>query len=215
MAGVNNDARKVSYFRTLIFTVFAAVFSLGLFAILFIEGGKQFLPFVVTVEIGLFLIIAYCIWLIVVREKFLDNQKDPKNYNMKFDICPDYYIKRYDETKKKFFCSNEYTVVDKKHPSTKSYTMKIVRDTMSLPSTHSSTYMTVDPNTSVAINPETWDKFFTDTLYDTSLKTDRDRCKVVDPSVSPVPGDKFGDGFKKVPWTYVRTRCDGLYGTQT
>lgn len=210
-----SEERKVSYFRTLIFTVIAAIFSLCLFAVLFVEGGRQYLPFVVTVEMGLFLIIAYCIWLIVAREKVLDSQKDPKNYSLKFDICPDYFIKKYDEDSKKFYCSNEYTAVDKKRPSTKSYTMKIVHADTPLPAKHSSTFKVIDPNTSTASDPDTWDKFFTNALYDATLKTDRERCKVVDPAETLATGDagfKIGTGLKKIPWTYVRTRCDGLYG---
>lgn len=203
--------QKTSYFRTLIFTVIAAMLSIALFTALFIEGGKRFIPFVITVEIGIFAIIGYCIYLIVQREKFLDSQKDPKNYSFKFDICPDYYIKRYDEQNKKNFCSNEYTIVDKKRPSTTQYTMKIVEEGVSLPSTHSSTFMTVDPTTKLASPPQTWDKFYTDTLYDKSFKNDQARCDAINPSVTS-PVDSKVAGLKKVPWTYLRTRCDGLYG---
>lgn len=205
-----SETTKVSYFRTLVFTVIAAIMSLGLFGILFVEGGKDWMPFVIAVELGIFGIITYCITLIVQREKLLENQKDAKNYSLKFDMCPDYFIKRYDEITQKDFCSNEYSVIDLNSPFGKRVTMKIVGESDSLPTFHSSTYMNRDPNTKVASPPEPLDKFYTDALYDTSIKTDSERCSIIARNASP--DSKFENKFKQLPWTYARTRCDGLYG---
>jgi hypothetical protein len=174
------------------------------------NGGKEWLTFVVVVEIGIFSIIGYCIWLIVKREKAIESQRDPKNYSLKFDSCPDYYIKKFDDSVQKSYCSNEYAVVDKKNPLSQKLTMKLIQDGSSAPQNHSTTFITKDAATGSPKKPEPWDKFFTDELYDPVIKSDQERCDIINPSVA-AKDDKFAGKYKSLPWTYVRTRCDGLY----
>ena len=130
-----DDNRKVSYFRTLIFTIISAMISLVLFGVLYLK--PEFKSFVITIEIGIFAIIGYTIYSIVQHEKLLNQMSDPSRFRFGFDSCPDYYIKRVDEDTRKDFCSNEYIVVDKESPLQKKLIMKIVDENTTLPLNHS------------------------------------------------------------------------------
>jgi hypothetical protein len=202
------ESRSKSYFRTLIFTVVASILSMALFGVLFVK--RELMTFVILVEIGIFAIIGYCIYSIVNHEKLLSKMNNPNNYNLRFDSCPDYFIKRYDDVSNKEFCSNEYVVVDKKSPLSKKVLMKIVEENGTLPAKHTPTYMMKDKSTGIQIAPKPSDKFMIDTMMAPELLTNKDRCDVIRTNVAPRADGKF-DGFKGVPWTYTRTRCDGLY----
>ena len=67
-----SDPKIKSYFNTLIFTIISGIFSLVLIATLFFDMFKKYIPFIVTVEIGLFLIIGYCIYKIYNNEQKKD-----------------------------------------------------------------------------------------------------------------------------------------------
>jgi hypothetical protein len=202
------DYGKKSYFRTLIFTVISAIFSLALFGILFFK--PEYKTFVITVEIGIFSIITYVIYNIVQHEKLLSQMSDPSRFRFTFDSCPDYYIKRTDNSTNKDFCSNEYIVVDKESPLEDKLIMKIVDENTRLPSNHSPTFLTKDANTGVSIQPDKFDKFMLDDFFSPELTSIKDRCDVINPNVV-TEKDKF-QGYKNIPWTNTRSRCDGLYG---
>jgi hypothetical protein len=203
------DTRKVSYVRTLTFTIFAALLSIALFAVLFIKGGLDFLVFVTILEVGIFVIIFYCIFAIVNREKELGKMKDPKNYVIKFDDCPSYYVKRYDNATSKFFCSNEYVVTDPRNPTSK-LIMKIYdAGDKSAPDTHSQTFIERSSN-GMTQNPAKWDKFMVNDMY-ALLDNDKDRCAAVTRDGEDKPTDKI-QGYRTLPWTSVQQRCASLYG---
>lgn len=202
------DNAKKSYFRTLIFTVISALLSLAIFGLLFWKPELK--VFVITVEIGIFAIIGYTIYSIVQHEKLLNQMSDPARFRFGFETCPDYYIKRTDEETRKDFCSNEYIVVDKERPLSNKYLMKIVEENAVLPSKHSATFATKDPETKITSYPAKHDKFYLDDFYAAELVSNKERCDVIDPNVI-TQNPKF-EGYKSLPWTYVRSRCDGLYG---
>ena len=212
---MSKENKNISYFRTLIFTVSAAVFSMALMALWYYK--RELVVFVFAVQIGIFAIIGYCIYTIVQYEKTLDEMSNIKNFTVKFDTCPDYYIKRSDIVTGKDFCSNEYVVVDKNSPTQKKMIMKVLPyvenasgqdDNTSMPKIHNTDYMVTDGN--VKREPEPTDKFMLDTFYSAELATVKDKCDVINPNVADRADGKF-KGFKTVPWTYAKSRCDGLY----
>jgi hypothetical protein len=207
---MENEPRRISYFRTLIFTITAAIFSLTLCGLLYFKEVRDYLVFIVVLEIGIFSIIGYCIYAIVNREKLMGELKDPSNYTIGFDSCPDYYVKRYDAVSKKHFCSNEYVVRDKDNVSEK-VIMKIVDDATTLPIIHSDTYMGTDPSRKIPVTPQPSDKFLLSAFYNPLLKTNQDKCNIVDENV-PEKASDVVQGFKAIPWTSVKARCNGLYG---
>ncbi len=202
------DNQKKSYFRTLVFTVVAAILSLALFGLLFWKS--ELITFVAIVEAGIFAIIGYCIYAIVQHEKMLNAMGDPKNFKFGFDVCPDYYTKRSDTETNKDFCSNEYVVVDKNSPLQKKLIMKIVDENTALPSTHSATFKSKDVVTGLMLQPKPSDKFMLDDFFAPELKTNKERCDVIDPNV--VTQLESMQGYKNIPWTYTRSRCEGIYG---
>lgn len=211
---MSKENKNISYFRTLIFTVSAAIFSMALMALWYFK--RELVVFVFAVQIGIFAIIGYCIYTIVKYEKTLDDMSNIKNFTVKFDSCPDYYIKRADIVSGKDFCSNEYVVVDKKSPTQKKMIMKILpyqknasgQHDSSMPKKHNTDYMVTDGN--VRREPEPTDKFMLDTFYSSELATVKDKCDVINPNIADRADGKF-KGFKTVPWTYAKSRCDGLY----
>jgi hypothetical protein len=187
----------------------SAIFSLVLFGLLYFKETRQYLVLIIALEIGIFSIIIYCIWAIVNRERLLDKMKDPNNYVLKFDSCPDYYVKKFDTTLKKDFCSNEYIVYNKLKPLER-VIMKIVdADKGFLPSSHVTTFY--DRSTGTARTPEPSDKFLLDSMYDSVLKSNKERCDVIDPAIAERADGKLA-GYKYLPWTSVKSRCNGLYG---
>ena len=203
-----DDNRKMSYFRTLIFTVISAILSLVIFSLLYFKPELK--AFVITVEIGIFFIIGYAIWAIVQHEKLLAKMSDPSMFRLDFESCPDYYIKRIDEDTRKYFCSNEYIVVDKESPLEKKLIMKMVDENTNLPLHHTATFNVKDENTKISLPPPIYDKFYIDDFYTVDLTSDKDRCDVINPNV--ISQNEKYKGYKTIPWTYTRARCDGLYG---
>jgi hypothetical protein len=202
------DSRKVSYFRTLIFTVISAILSIVIFGLLYVKPELK--AFVITLEIGIFSIIGYTIYSIVQHEKLLNQMSDPARFRFGFDSCPDYYIKRIDEATMKDFCSNEYIVVDKESPLQKKLIMKIVDESTNLPLNHSASFTTKDKNTKILMQPPTMDKFYIDDFNAPELTSNKSRCDIINPNV--VTQNQKLNGYKTIPWTYTRSRCDGLFG---
>lgn len=205
---MQNENRRISYVRTLVFTIVAALLSIVLFALIFIKGARDWLLFITITEIGIFSIIIWCIIAIINREKKIQEMRDPKNYVIKFDNCPDYYVKRYDTLSKGYFCSNEYVVSDTRNP-TKTLIMKLFAENdKSSPSYHNVDFMVKNGN-APAINPQPMDKFM---INDILSKVDdtADRCGIVNPNTMEKSTDKL-IGYKNIPWIGVQKRCETLY----
>lgn len=203
------DQRRVSYVRTLTYTIFAGILSIALFAVLFIKGGRDFLVAITILEFGIFVVIFSCIYAIINRERALAKMKDPKNYVIKFDDCPNYYVKRFDNATSQYFCSNEYVVADKRNPTEK-LIMKINdASDMSAPDTHSPTFVARN-SAGMVQQPPVWDKFMVNDIYK-QLDNDQDRCAAITRDGQDKPTDKI-QGYRTLPWTSVKERCSSLYG---
>lgn len=106
-----NENTKISYFNTLIFTIIAGIISLLLLLSLFSDKVKDMaFYFIVAVEIGIFSVVAICIFQIISNEAKLNAQKKNLEAKIAFTECPDYFI-RYDE-EGETYCENNYTVID-------------------------------------------------------------------------------------------------------
>jgi hypothetical protein len=214
---MTNLVKQKSYFRTLVFTIIATLISFALIAvIIFVPQAKQYTSLIVTIEVGLFLITIYCIRQVILKEKQFQQLSDPKNYVVNFDDCPDYFNRKYDEASRKFYCSNEYIV---QHPidSAKQAIMKLMLydptdTTIQFPNYHSNEYMNTQSGTPSKPIPS--EKFYPEVFLDKSLTDNIKRCNLVDDSnVIEVANDPIENRkeFKKLPWTSVRSRCNGLY----
>lgn len=215
---MTNLLKQKSYFRTLVFTIIATLISLILIAIVFfVPDAENYLLLVVTIVVGLFLIILYCIRQVLLKEKQFVQMSDPKNYVVNFDECPDYFNRKYDEASRKFYCSNEYIV---EHPadSSKQAIMKVMlfdpkNTNIQFPNYHSNEYLNRQAGGAIS-KPIPSEKFYTDVFRDKSLNDNVKRCNLVDDSsVKEIVNDPIENRkeYKKLPWTSVRSRCNGLY----
>lgn len=205
---MQNENRRISYVRTLVFTIVSALLSIALFAMIFVKGARDWLLFIIVAEIGIFSIIFYCIYAIINREKKLQAMRDPNNYVIKFDNCPDYYVKRYDTATKGYFCSNEYVISDTRNP-TKNLIMKVYAENdNSSPPNHNADFK-VKNDSGPVTDPQPMDKFMIDDFL-TKLTTTNERCQVVNPNVVEQSTDAL-KGYKNIPWTSVQKRCETLY----
>lgn len=195
---MSDSNRKISYFNTLIFTIFSGVVSLILLAALYFDMLSSWRAFIITIEIGIFVIIGVCIWQIFVNEALLEKYKRAANYNIDFAQCPDYYIKRHDN--EKTICSNEYVV---QGADNKKYIMKIYpvdnptkNEVYPLPKYHVNSF-------NDSAKPE--DKFDATIIQgDTTLPSTKDKCHAV-----LGLSDKHKT-YGNVPWVGVRARCAGF-----
>jgi hypothetical protein len=195
-----DDNKKISYKNTLVYTIITAIISLALLVLLAFKSFMEYIYLISIVEVGIFIIIGYCIFKIINFEKSLDSLRDPKKYYIPFSECPDYYVKKFDSKSGEPYCSNEYRVTDA-HNNVK--LMKIYPSTISLPSKH-------DDSTSVNLSKK-YEKLWLNQISSSKdLKTLRDKCSVL--SVEPTD-TKLLDfkGYTNVPWTSVRGRCEGFF----
>jgi hypothetical protein len=182
--------QKVAYFNTLVFTIISGIVSLGILIFMFFKPAAKLFPFLITVEIGIFLIIIVTITQIILAEKERNRYKNQKNFTINFTSCPDYYIERNVGDKK--ICSNEYIVQDKNKVD---YIMKIlpVEGSYSFPETHTPSYLTDSAD----------DKF--DNLVianSTALKGNAEKCAALFGR-----NDAF-TAYSHIPWSSVQARCD-------
>lgn len=198
----NDATRKTSYFNTLIFTVIAGIVSIILLLLLLFKDFKKYLPFIVTLEVGIFAMIIWCIIQIYINEYALDKLRKNLDYQLSFSTCPDYFTKRLIGDKE--ICSNEYIYVDENN---KKQLMKIypiddksrpVSGMRPLPSTADSNYKG---------NEKKWEKFPLHELEnEPSFKTYADKCSPLfqEPSDEKI---KYLKGYELVPWTNMRSQC--------
>ena len=196
-----NPNKKISYTNTLFFTIFNAIFAIILVLLLFFRIiPSEYMYFIIGVEVGVVLIVAYCIYRIIRFEKFLEAMRNPKNLYIPFDSCPDYFVKSDDQGNGKTICSSQYTVTDRNNTN---YIMKIYPASVHLPPV-------LDKNTEVSSSAK-YDKFYLNEINESKqLQTMKDKCGVL--YVEPTDANMVQyQGYTKVPWTSVRGRCEGLF----
>ena len=199
-----NPSKKVSYNNTLIFTILNAILAISIVACLFFNFvlKKEYMIAIVTVEVGICLIVAYCIYRIIQFDKTLSALSNPKTKYIPFQTCPDYYQKVITAAGDPI-CQNAYTMTDRNGIQ---YIMKIYPQNVPLPP---SIQINEDITSGMATAPK-YEKFYLNDIgQSTDLTTVQQKCAVVssdpvDPSLSQYVG------YKHVPWTYVRGRCEGF-----
>lgn len=193
------ENKKISYKNTLIFTIFAAVASIVLIAALFFASFRDYIYFIAIVEIAIFAIIGYCIYKIVTYEKRLEAIRNAKRTSIAFTECPDYYVKKYTE-KGAPYCSNEYRVRDRQAVES---IMKIYPASIETPPMHN-----------IAIPVDTapkHEKFLLGEINNSrDLPTTKEKCGVLFNEPSDPKLAQF-KGYNNIPWTYVRSRCEGFF----
>lgn len=196
------DGKKVSYFNTLVFTIVSAIISVLLLLVLLMKDGNKMLPFIITLEIGIFCIIALCIVQIVMNERLNNRLKANKNMQMDFSTCPDYFTKRTFDNRE--LCANEYITVDERGQK---YIMKMYPEddttqgtsgARPLPPSHTFDYKTDDPK---------YEKFFlTEIDSEKLLTTPGQKCAPLFAKPSD-PNLQYLKGYDLVQWTTMRSKC--------
>ena len=194
---------KVSYFNTLIFTIVSGIVSLMLLMLLFFDLGKKYIYLIITIEVGIFMVIGMCLYMIIKNELELAKGKDKSNVKFSFTECPDYFVKT--EDKSRVICKNNYTMID---PSGIKYTMRIYPADktkyplpLSLPATNPN-----DKN-------EQFDLYHIEQTPE--FKDARDQCAFVgaepklNSSTSAAQKEfmKKYEGYSALPWTHAQSRC--------
>lgn len=199
---MSKEHRKVSYYNTLIFTIVAAIISVLLLLGLMFKGGRDYLPFIITLEVGIFSIIAYCIILIIQGERKSNKQKLYALSQLSFNICPDYFVKRTIGDRE--ICSNEYVVKDDKNRRSiikifpEDDKLNPIGGLRPLPETHSFNYKGDEAK---------YDKFYLSEIESEKLLTAAsDKCSILyktptDPALS------YLKGYNLTPWTTMRAKC--------
>jgi Ca2+/Na+ antiporter len=192
--------KKLSYYNTLVFTIVAGIISLLLIVVLFFQFGRKIMYFIITVEVGIFLIIGYCIYSIVSFEKQKEKNKLTNNYVVDFGQCPDFYTKR-TGTDNNVYCVNEYMVSDSVGNE---QLMRIFpasappNQTVSI----SETYMPTSngPNSS-------YEKVNLSALENNSkFPTTKDKCKLFYAAPPNATADE--QFYSYLPWTTLTSRCE-------
>lgn len=193
---------KISYFNTLIFTIVTGVISLLLLGLLFLDIGKPFLPFIVALEVGIFLIIGYCIYSIWALDKEMKDATANKRFVVKFDTCPDYYVKR--NINGSTYCSNDYTGLNENGDKNviKILPTEIKGSAVSMPEK-----LVLSSN--VLPSDSLVDKF---DLYaldkDNNLKDTQAKCNLI--HSTPANTDPKHSIYPSLPWTYAKSRCESI-----
>jgi len=199
--------QKVSYFNTLIFTVLTGIICLSLLALLLFDIGKEFMYFIITLEVGAFAVIGYCITRIILYERQRKKNMEDSVYVVKFDTCPDYYVKR--NVNGKTYCFNDYPIKDK---FGKNYIIKV------MPVTVGTTPIAPPPrsiNVSDTVSGEfLFNKFELNALEnDPEIPSYSEKCKLM----YETPTDKRNQyqHLPWIPWTHARSRCQSFVENTT
>lgn len=190
-----DKSSRVSYFNTLIFTIISGIISLMLlFALLSTKVRETAFYFIIAVEVGIFVVIAFCLWQIVYNESVLNSKKrDLLKQRLSFSECPDYYIKK--EEKDATYCLNNFTIKD----YSGTYAMRIYPSSESLPLTLPNTST---PGDKIDNKNEKFKLYHIE--QSDKLKDARSECNVV---LNEPPTTNEFTGYSKVPWTHARSRC--------
>lgn len=200
-----NDNSKVSYFNTLIFTIVSGIISLLLLMLLFFDMGRQNAYLIVTVEIGIFTVIAFCVYQIIKNESLLNSLKKTVSAKISFSECPEYFNKS--TSGDDVICWNNYNST---MPGGRTYLVKIYDAATPLPPVLPE--QGLEYNTSMLKR----DAFKLYEIEQTpAFKDAKQECEYImsEPVVSAArtPADaefmnKFV-GYSKTPWVHARARC--------
>ena len=186
-----SENSKMSYFNTLIFTIVSGIISLLLIVMLFFKVGKEFLYMIVTMEIGIFTVIGYCLFQIIKNEIYIKNMKKNLPERISFSECPDYFIRT--EEGGITVCKNTFKSTDGagNEFNTRIYPMDIPL-----------------PNPLPQNSQQKYERF---NLYHIEqsnklLKEARDQCAIVTSMPPNTDLAEFRD-YSKIPWTHARARC--------
>jgi len=197
-----NSTKTRSYLNTLVFAIIAGIISVLLLFVLMFKKLREFTPFVITLEVGIFLVLFSCIGHIWIIESRLGRLRNQGISSIGFDSCPDYYVKRLDGSKE--FCSNEYVLQDEYG---KSFIMKVYpantdKVKIPLPTSHEQSMST---NTD-----KPYDKFYLREIEsDMNLKTPADKCAPLFSQPSD-PKLAYLNGFNRLPWSTMRSKCEAV-----
>lgn len=196
--------QKISYFNTLIFTIVTGVVSLCILGLLFFDFGKSMIYFIIAFEIGVFCLIAYCIYKIVTGAKKENTRK--ASYVLRFNECPDYYTKR--NIGGDVYCVSDYIVRDRNGEVYVSRVSPVLdRDGEPL---YPPKNITINDNSTVGQQP--FDKIKLSALEkDDKFPKNEDKCALI--YNTPKDRDAKFDSYREysvLPWTYMRSRCESF-----
>lgn len=193
---------KISYFNTLMFTIFTAIASLGVLSFLLFDFGKKFIYFIVAFEVGVFTLIGYCIYKIIKGDKKANDIKT--KYVVRFDECPDYYSRKVINGDD--FCFNEYLVKDYQgNPVLIKISPAEIDGITNTPEASTILNTTIPPT-------DNYSKFKLHRLEaDEKIADYSEKCKIVytKPSVSDSKYDNYTH-YPDIPYTYIKSRCASL-----
>lgn len=196
---------KVAYFNTLIFTIVTGIVSLIVMSLLLFQIGKTFMIFIITFEIGVFIIIGMCIYQIVKAEK---DKNEKHDYMINIDQCPDYYSKVKNSSNQTDYCLNWYRGKDMYGEETiqRLFPMKDkLNEDISIPPSFENSFVDGDPTTSTN-NYMSFEllKLQNDKNFDQSKK-----CGFLFTKATGTNTASYEDHYL-VPWSYARSRCQSL-----
>lgn len=190
------DYSVKSYINTLIFTIISAIGSILIMILLYMGILKNYIYFVIGLEIGIFFIIIYTIYKIM-QSKSIYQVND---LNIKFDHCPDFWTLKNDKNGRPY-CCNEW-IIDDNYGS-----KKFIKIYPYIENPHANTYTLptqIDNSPPIDGSPIKYDKFYLDTLQSANLSSG-DKCNFI----LNEPADKTSSysGFTPIPWTTIRSKC--------
>ena len=192
---------RVAYFNTLIFTIVTGVISLGVLALLIFPFGKDYMAFIITFEIGVFIIIGICIYNIVKAENEKSKQKE---IYVKFDQCPDAYSRH--TSNNMVFCKNFYKVKDASGNDfiARIYPLKDGNNNEIVP------LMTFTATQLYDVSASNYTNFELGGIdKDINLKTGAERCQLLFTKPTSSNLNPYMD-YNLLPWTYTRSRCASM-----
>lgn len=198
----------MEYYRNLLtFVVVSGIAALVLGVALLLQGDMAYMPFVVTFDVGLLLMIVVSVSEIIALERAKERGRDDlAKQPVQFDRCPDNFVKR--TLGDKEICSNELIVRDPSGAPGKTVILKTYpADDPSLPlgagqrpfpSRHALDYTGNEPK---------HEKFPLNEIAQSELLPDNAaKCALLygaptDPKLSKLVG------YDLLPWTTMRARC--------
>lgn len=173
-----------------------------------LQNNMGFMPFVVTFNVGLILIIIVCVSEVILLERARNTRK-VSTTPINFDVCPDNFTKRVFNNVE--ICSNELLVKDPSNPNTtvllKTYpvddpSLKLGAGQRPFPSRHSQVFMG---------NEQKHEKFRLNEIQQHGkLTTNEQKCSVL--YSEPTSADLTDvAGYSLIPWTTMKSRCSSTF----
>ena len=207
---MTSSTKQLSYYNVLIFTIITGILSLILLLLLFFDEFKEYIKFVITVEIGLFTIIIWCIYSIIRSSK----KKQLPDLVINYGDCPDYYVKNKDNSGIPY-CENGYIY---KGAHGDSYTMSIFNASAI---TNPTTIFGSGSNNPKSGQPvgqkgsSTWFPYTDSSLVGGSSSTCekansslKNKCAMLFSDPKETDANAYMAGTKDIPWTYMQSRCE-------